>query len=238
MVSDPTHFRIYANVMHTMTTGRPATEHTWGMPPFEYLAKNPAYAQVFNDAMTSFSASIGSAAIEAYDFGGIGTLVDVAGGHGEILSLILKAHPHMRGIVCDLRHVVEGATPRIKEAALSDRMQAIPCDFFDSVPAGGDAYIMKHILHDWYDDKASAILRNIAKAMGPKKGKVILLESVISPGNTPDLGKFIDIEMMLFPGGKERSEAEFRALFAGAGFTLTRVVPTRSPVCVIEAVRD
>jgi hypothetical protein len=238
MVSDPTHFQIYANVMHSMKTGRPATEYTWGMPPFEYLARNPAYAKVFNDAMTSFSAPIGNAALEAYDFSGIGTLVDVAGGHGEILMLILKAHPTMRGIVCDLEHVVEGATPRIAAAGLSDRMRAVPCDFFASIPDGGDAYIMKHILHDWYDDKASVILKNIARAMGPKKGKVILLESVIAAGNAPDLGKFIDIEMMLFPGGKERTEAEFGALFASAGFTLTKVVPTRSPVCVIEAVRN
>ena len=146
-------------------------------------------------------------------------LVDVAGGHGEILMTILKANPAMKGIVCDIAHVVEGAKPRIASAGLADRMQALPCDFFESVPAGGDAYVMKHIIHDWYDDKASLILKTIAKAMGATKGKVILLESVVAAGSTPDFGKFLDIEMLLFPGGRERTEAEFRSLFDGAGFT-------------------
>ena len=236
-ISDPTHFQIYANIMHSMKTGRPASEFTFGMPPFEYLATHPDYSKTFNDAMTAFSAPIGNAALEAYDFGGIGTLVDVAGGHGEILMMILKAHPQMRGIVCDLDHVVDGAKPRIAAAGLSDRMQAVPCDFFKAVPEGGDAYIMKHILHDWYDDDASLILKNIAKAMGPRKGRVILLEAVIASGGEPDFGKSLDIEMMLFPGDKERTAEEYTALFASAGFSLTRVVPTKSPVSVIEAIR-
>jgi hypothetical protein len=115
-------------------------------------------------------------------------------------------------------------------------MQAVECDFFASVPEG-DAYIMKHILHDWYDDKATVILKNIAKAMGNKKGRVILLESVIPAGPQPDFGKFLDIEMLLFPGGKERTAEEFKALFASAGFSLTKIVPTKSPVSVIEAIR-
>ena len=234
---DPFHYRVYANIMDSMKTGTPASETTLGMPMFKYLESDPAYSKTFNDAMTALSAPVAGAALEAYDFSGIGTLVDVAGGHGEVLKSILTANPAMRGIVCDLSHVVEGAKPRIAGAGLSDRMQAVPCDFFQSVPEGGDAYIMKHIIHDWYDDKASLILRNIAKAMGAKKGKVILLEAVIAPGGAPDFGKFIDIEMLLFPGGRERTEEEFRALFAGAGFALTKIVPTKSPASVIEAVR-
>ena len=234
---DPMHYRIYANIMHSMKTGKPAADATLGMPVFEYLAKDEAYSQVFNDAMTALSAPVASAAIEAYDFSGIGTLVDVAGGHGELLMSILKANPKVRGIVTDLGHVVEGAMPRIVEAGLSDRMLAVRCDFFQSVPEGGDAYIMKHIIHDWDDERAGIILKNIAKAMGAKKGRVILLESVIPPGNTPDLGKFIDIEMLLFPGGRERTEAEFRTLFERAGFSLTKVVPMKSPLSLIEAAR-
>jgi hypothetical protein len=150
---------------------------------------------------------------------------------------ILKANPGVRGIVTDLGHVVEGARPRIAAAGLGDRMQAVPCDFFQSVPEGGDAYIMKHIIHDWDDARATVILKNIAKAMGPKKGKVILLECVVAPGPVPDLGKFIDIEMLLFPGGRERTADEFRALLAGAGFEMTKVVPMKSPLSVVEAVR-
>jgi hypothetical protein len=150
---------------------------------------------------------------------------------------ILKANPNVRGILADLGHVVDGAKPRIASAGLSGRMQAVACDFFKAVPEGGDAYIMKHIIHDWDDERASVILKNIATAMGTKKGKVILLESVIAAGGTPDLGKFIDIEMLLFPGGRERTADEFKSLFERSGFHLTKVVPTKSPLSVIEAVR-
>jgi len=234
---DPFHYRIFANIMDAVKTGIPASQTTLGMPVFKYLEGDQAYSKIFNDAMTALSAPVAGAALEAYDFSGIGTLVDVAGGHGELLMSILKAHPRMRGIVCDLEHVIAGARPRIAAAGLSDRLQAAACDFFTSVPEGGDAYIMKNIIHDWYDDKARLILHTIAKAMGGKKGKVILLEPVVASTGGPDFAKFIDIEMLMFPGGKERTAEEFSALFASAGFALTKIVPTKSPLLVIEAVR-
>jgi hypothetical protein len=234
---DPFHFRTYANLLDSVTTGKPAVDTTVGMPVFEYLAKNPDYSKVFNDAMTALSAPVIAAALEAYDFGQIGVLVDVAGGHGEVLLSILKKHANIRGVLTDVGHVIDGAKPRIAAAGLADRCQAVPCDFFRAVPEGGDAYIMKHIIHDWDDGRATTILKNIASAMGAKRGKVILLESVIAAGSAPDFGKFLDIEMLAMPGGRERSADEFRALFAGAGFELTRVVPTKSPLSVVEAVR-
>jgi hypothetical protein len=234
---DPFHFRTYANLLDSVTTGKPAVDTTVGMPVFEYLAKNPDYSKVFNDAMTALSAPVIAAALEAYDFGQIGVLVDVAGGHGEVLLSILKKHANVRGVLTDVGHVIDGAKPRIAAAGLADRCQAVPCDFFQAVPEGGDAYIMKHIIHDWDDGRATTILKNIASAMGAKRGKVILLESVIAAGSAPDFGKFLDIEMLAMPGGRERSADEFRALFAGAGFELTRVVPTKSPLSVVEAVR-
>jgi hypothetical protein len=235
---DPFHFKVYADLMDSVMTGKPAVDVTFGMPVFEYLAKNPDYSKVFNEAMTALSAPVIGAALEAYDFGGIGLLVDVAGGHGEVLMSILKKYPKLRGVLTDVGHVIDGAKPRIASAGLADRCQAVPCDFFASVPEGGDAYIMKHIIHDWDDARATVILRNIGKAMGAKRGKVILLDSVIAAGAAPDFGKFIDIEMLALPGGKERSADEFRALFAGAGFELTRIVPTKSPLSVVEAVRQ
>jgi hypothetical protein len=235
---DPMHYKIYGNVMHSLSTGSPAADFTLGMPFFQHLEQDQAYSQVFNDAMTAMSAPVAGAAIEVYDFSGIGLLVDVAGGHGEVLMSILRACPSVKGIVADLAHVVEGAKSRIASAGLSDRMQAVACDFFQSVPAGGDAYIMKHIIHDWDDARASTILKHIATAMGTKKGKVILLESVIAAGNTPDFGKVIDIEMLLFPGGRERTADEFKSLFERSGFHMTKVVPTKSPLSVIEAVRS
>jgi len=233
---DPFHFRVYADLMHSVMTGKPAAEKTLGMPIFEYLAKNPAYSAVFNDAMTALSAPVVGAAIDAYDFSAIGTLVDVAGGHGEVLMSILKACPNMKGILADVGHVIEGAKPRIAAAGLSSRCEAVAIDFFKSVPAGGDAYIMKHIIHDWDDERASIILRNIATAMGDKRGKVILLEAVIRDAG-PDLGKLIDIEMLAMPGGRERSADEFKALFARSGFEVMRIVPTKSPLSVVEAIR-
>jgi hypothetical protein len=234
---DPLHLRVYANLMDSIMTGKPAVETTVGMPVFEYLAKNPEYSKVFNDAMTALSAPVIGAALEAYDFGQFGTIVDVAGGHGEVLMSILKKHPGVHGVLTDVGHVIEGARPRIASAGLGQRCQAVPCDFFQAVPEGGDAYVMKHIIHDWDDARATTILKNIAAAMGPKRGKVVLLESIIAAGDGPDFGKFLDIEMLTWPGGRERSESEFRTLFAGAGFELTKIVPTKSPLSVVEAVR-
>jgi len=237
-ICDPFHFKVYADLEVSLKTGRPAGEKTVGMPVFQYFGSNKEYSEIFNRAMTNLSAAVVPAALEAYDFSTIGTLVDVAGGHGELLMSILRAHPKMRGILMDLDHVVEGAKPRLAGAGLGDRMQAVAGDFFRAVPAGGDAYIMKHIIHDWDDERAGIILRNIHAALGSKGGKVILLEGVIAPGSEPGMGKIMDIEMMAFPGGRERTEQDFRALFSGAGFELVSITPTKSPVCVIEARRN
>jgi hypothetical protein len=234
---DPLHFRVYANLMDSVRTGRPAAETTLGMPVFEYLAQHPDYSEVFNDAMTALSAPVAGAAIEAYDFSQYRLIVDVAGGHGEVLTSILEACPDTRGVLAEVGHVVEGARRRIARAGLSDRCEAVECDFFKAVPSGGDAYVMKHIIHDWDDARASVILQNIGTAMGSRHGTVILLESVIQSGPGPDLGKSIDIEMLLWPGGRERTAEEFMTLFDGSGFELTKIVPTKSPLSVIEARR-
>ena len=232
-IGDPFHFNVYAELAHSLKTGKPAGDRAVGMPVFEYFAKNPGYSEVFNRAMTNLSAAVVPATLEAYDFSGIGTLVDVAGGHGELLMSIMKANPKMRGILMDLGHVVEGAKPRVAAAGLADRVQLVAGDFFKEVPAGGDAYIMKHIIHDWDDERATTILKNIHKAISGKNGKVILLEGIVS--NEPGFSKTMDIEMMALPGGRERTVDEFKALFAGAGFELANIVPTKSPTNVIEA---
>jgi hypothetical protein len=232
-MADPFHLKVYADAMHSVMTGQPAVEKTVGMPVFEYFPTDPALSERFNNAMTAFSASVVPAALEAYDFSGIGTLVDVAGGHGQVLTSILQAYPGMKGVLSDLEHVLAGATPRIRALGLTDRCRTEVIDFFKAVPAGGDAYVMKHIIHDWDDERAIVILNNIRSAMNPG-GRVILLDSVLQPANQPDFGKIIDLEMLLMPGGRERTEEEFRVLFARAGFRLTRIVPTKSPLSVIE----
>jgi hypothetical protein len=234
-ITSPFHFRVYAEMMHSVRTGQPAAEKVTGMPVFEYLPRDPELSETFNNAMTSFSNQVIPAALEAYDFGGIDLLVDVAGGHGAVLTAILQKYPTMRGVLFDLDHVIAGARQRIADVGLSDRIRTEAGNFFTKVTPGADAYIMKHIIHDWDDDRALRILENIQIAMSAKRGRVILLESVIPPGNAPDLGKIIDLEMLLMPGGKERTAEEFEKLFAQAGFQLTKIVPTKSPLSVIEA---
>lgn len=234
-IADPLHMRVYADAIESLRTGKPAAEKTLGKPLFEWFAEHPEYSSTFNSAMTNMSAAILPAVLEAYDFGDIGLLVDVAGGHGQVLRSILRKYPAMRGILMDLDHVLAGAKPYIEADGVADRCQTVAGDFFKAVPPGGDAYVMKHIIHDWDDERAAQILRSIHTAMGSKHGKVILLEGVLAPGNEPGLGKIMDLEMLLLPGGRERSAEEFRGLFDRAGFDLVRIVPTTSPVCVIEA---
>src|SRR6266540_2711632 len=176
------------------------------------------------------------AVLEAYGFSGVDKLVDVAGGTGRLISAILAAHPRMRGVLFDLPHVIAEAGPLLDAAGVRDRCETSTGDFFRSVPEGGDAYVMKWIIHDWDDEKSTAILKNIHRAMD-KNGKLLLIEMVVSEGNQPDLSKFLDLEMMVMTGGRERTEAEFNSLLAASGFELTRVIRTTSPVCVIEAVR-
>jgi O-methyltransferase domain/Dimerisation domain len=236
-MGDPLHFRVYAEMMHPVKTGQTAFEHLMGKPIFEYFPTDPAESEVFNDAMTCFSGMTLPATLEAYDFSGIGTLMDVAGGHGALLRAILHKYPGMRGIVTDLKHVIERAKRLPENQAIAHRCEFVHSDFFASVPSHADAIIMKHIIHDWDDHEAKLILRNCRKELSEKPdAKILLVEPVISPGNSPELGKFMDLEMMVLPGGRERTEEEFARLFAAAGLRLTRVVRTKSPVCVVEGV--
>jgi hypothetical protein len=235
-ITSPLHFRVYAEMLHSVTTGQPAVEKVTGMPVFEFFPNNPDYSALFNNAMTAFSAVVVPAVLEAYDFTGIDTLVDVAGGHGQVLTSILQKHPAMRGILFDLDHVIAGAGPLLQASGVAARVRTESGDFFKAVPSGGDAYIMKHIIHDWDDDQALAILRNIrAQLAGKPEGRVILVESVVPADNSPNFGKLIDLEMMMMPGGRERTEAEFKSLFERAGFARMRVVPTHAPLWVVEA---
>jgi hypothetical protein len=235
-MTDPFHFRVYSEMRHSVTTGQPAVEKVTGMPVFEYFARDPKLSAVFNNAMTSWSVPTVAAALAKYDFSGIRVLVDVAGGHGHVLTAVLRQYPAMRGILFDLDHVIAGAASLIEASGVRDRVETAPGDFFEAVPPGGDAYIMKNIIHDWDDDRAIAILTNIRTAFADRRdGRVVLLEAVIPPGNQPDFGKLIDLEMMLMPGGRERTAEEFASLFDRAGFELARIVPTDSPLSVVEA---
>ncbi len=231
------HFELFPEMMHSLKTGETVVEKVYNVSCFEYLEQNKAISDIFNDAMTDFSAVVIPAALEAYDFGYLNgkTLIDIAGGHGKVLTEILLKYPAIHGKLFDLEHVVNGAKPRIEALGLTGRCAVCSGDFFKEVPTA-DAYVMKNIIHDWDDAKATTILKNIHRA-SPADARVILLEVVIAPGNAPNAGKWLDLEMLLIPGGKERTEEEYRALFAGAGFRVTKFVPTKSPMSVIEAVK-
>jgi hypothetical protein len=227
-------WRAWGHLLESVQTGRPAFDSVFGEPLFDYLRKHPDESAVFNEGMTGFSSSIAPAVAEAYNFSGFKTVVDVGGGHGVLLNTILQAYPGVNGIVFDSPHVVVGAEDAIHEAGLTGRCRAVGGDFFESVPADGDAYLMKHIIHDWPDDRATTILRNCRKGVNPG-GKLLLVELVIAPGNAADFGKVVDLEMLAIASGKERTELEYRQLLAGAGWRLTRALPTKSPTQIVEA---
>jgi hypothetical protein len=227
-------WRPWGQLLDTLRTGRTAFDSVFGEPMFDYLSKHKGESAVFNEGMTGFSSNVAPAVAEAYDFAQFKTVVDVGGGHGVLLNTILQAHEGLNGIVFDSRHVVVGAEDAIREAGLGRRCRAVGGDFFDCVPAGGDAYIMKHIIHDWPDDRATTILRNCRKAVN-SDGKLLIMERVIPPGNDADFGKVLDLEMLVTASGRERTEVEYRQLLAGAGWRLTRVLPTKTSPHIVEA---
>ena len=234
-VCDPWSWKPWGDLAGCARTGEPAFERVFGEGAFDYLGKHPDEAATFNEGMTGFSQQASAAVLKAYDFAPFNTIVDVGGGHGALLCAILRANVKARGVVFDAPQVVAGATEPIKAAGLADRCRAEGGDFFKSVPAGGDLYVLKHIVHDWNDAKATQILRCVRAAI-PSTGRLLLVELVVPPGFAPGFAPILDLEMMVLCDGKERTEEEYRALLAGAGFRLTRVVPTEGPHGLVEAV--
>lgn len=229
------HFwRTWQDLLYSVRTGRPAYDHVHGMGLFDYFSRNPDTGQVFDEAMTNFSATEIPAIAAGYDFSAIRKLVDVAGGHASLLCAILRANPTIEGVLFDMPMVIEGARNAIVGEGLAGRCEVVGGDFFQSVPSGGDAYMMKHIIHDWDNGRSIQILKNCRSAM-TRDGRVLIIETVIQPGNQPDFFKLLDVAMLTI-SGRERTEEEFRSLLEQAGFRLRRVVPTQSPVAVIEGV--
>jgi hypothetical protein len=235
MVGMPPTWEAWREMLHSVKTGESAFEYVHGQNGFQYFSAHAEEAALFDAAMVGFSQGAIPTLLTSYDFAPFGTIIDVAGGRGHVLAAILKANPRTRGILFDMPHVVEGAKQHLAAEGVADRCEVVAGDFFRSVPAGGDAYLLKHIIHDWDDPRCEAILRSCRQAIA-KTGKLLVMEMLIPPGNHPFFGKLLDLEMLvLTSGGKERTEAEYRALFGRAGFDLARVVPTQSPVSVLEA---
>lgn len=230
-------WRPWGKLAYSVETGMPAFDQVFNEPIFEHFAKNPGVSAVFDDAMTSISYTEARATSDAYDFKGIKTLMDVAGGHGLLLATILLRRKMMRGVLFDLPHVAAGAAATFTRAAISGRVRIETGDFFKELPSGADAIMLKHILHDWDDESATRILQACHRALG-QEGKVLIVDPVVPPRNTPHYGKLLDLEMLvLTPRGRERTKREFEKLLRGAGFRLSRVIPTSTPLSIVEAVR-
>jgi SAM-dependent methyltransferase len=226
---------------YCVQTGEPAfRRNSPDADPFSQIAQNPEQAKVFDEAMATFAPVTAAAVTAAYDFSRFSKLVDVGGGNGALLTGILKASPNLRGIVFDLPHVADKARNKIAEDGLQSRCEAIGGDFFKGVPSGADAYIIKHVIHDWNDQRAVAILKNIHRAMR-RDGELLIVEGVYPPRiDQSDISRGAaanDVNMLVCTGGRQRSEVEFRSLCEAAGFSLTRIVPTPAQLSVIEGLR-
>jgi hypothetical protein len=228
------HYRAWGELLYSVQTGKTSFEQIFGEPVFDFLSEHPEKAKIFDEAMTGIHGSETQLMLDAYDFSGIGTLIDVGGGNGSLLCAVLKKYPAMKGILYDLPGVVGRAKHSIKEAGMAERCQTIGGNFFEKVPPGGDAYLMRHIIHDWNDDQCRQILGNFHKVMTPA-ARLLIIENVIPPGDQPCFGKFLDLTMLVIPGGKERTAEEYRELLASAEFALTRIVGSAAEISVIEA---
>jgi hypothetical protein len=230
-----TSWRAAGGLLHTVRTGEPAFTHVHGVDFFAYYRQHPDEGARFDQLMAAATAPQARAVAAAYDFAPFGTIVDVGGGQGALLLAILATSPRPRGIVFDQPVVAEGARQVIAAAGLADRCEAVGGDFFAGVPAGGDVYLLKYILHDWDDARCVAILRHCRRAMRDD-GRLLVVEQLIPPGNAPSFAKTIDISMLINLTGRERPEAEYKTLLAAAGFRLTRAAPAQGELHILEGI--
>jgi len=218
----------WGDLLYSVQTGKPAFDRIFGMEFDTYLAQHQEAADLFQSFMQVATAEEALAVAPIYDFSGMTTVVDVGGGRGALLGAILQANAHLRGVLFEAPHIIASARPTLDAQGVAERCQFISGDFFETLPAGGDAYILKWILVSWDDDQAVAILQNCHRAMGAN-GKVLVVERIIPTGNEPFYGKLADLNLLVLYRGHHRTEAEYRTLFARAGFTLSRILPTDSP---------
>jgi hypothetical protein len=230
------HRDAWAALEYSVATGQPAFDHVFGTSNWEYRATRPQANAIFNAVMTSNSRRDIPGLVAAYGFSAFNTVVDVGGGQGALIAAILRTKATMRGILFDQPHVVADAIPVLAAAGVADRCEIVSGSFFETLPAGADAYVLRHIIHDWDDEECVAILGRCHSAM-PDHGKLLIIDGVIQPANRPDPAKLSDINMLVMQSGRERTESEFKALLARAGFTLTTVYATAGPNSIIEGVR-
>jgi O-methyltransferase domain/Dimerisation domain len=227
-------WRSWGNLTNAVRDGENAFRSVHGTDVWEWRAAHPEESAIFDEAMRSLTGAGNSAILDAYDFGRFGTVVDVAGGNGTLLAALLAAYPHVRGTLFDQEHVVSGAEPVLKAAGVLDRCEVVAGSFFSSVPEGGDAYVLKSIIHDWEDEESVAILRTCREAMG-SQAVLLVIERDLGPPNESAVAKLSDLNMFVMPGGRERTIDEYGALLDRAGLRLDGAHPTTTGHLVIEA---
>jgi O-methyltransferase domain/Dimerisation domain len=236
LLGEPWFRSAWDNLLHSIRTGNAAFENVHGAEFWAYVGRDPDANALFNTAITGVSLIKANATVEAYDFSEVGVVVDVGGGHGTLLAVILAGHPKIRGVLFDLPHVVEGASAVLGAAGVvADRCEIVGGSFFEAVPAGGDAYVLSSVIHDWDDESSVRILQTCRRSMG-EGAKLLVVEQVVPIGNEYHSSKFDDINMLVLFRGRERTAEEFRRLLITGGFTLSRILPTSSQWSVLEAV--
>jgi O-methyltransferase domain len=226
-------FASWAGLEHAVRTGQPGFNKIYGKPIFDYVGEHPDLGPILDAAMSSFHGYETAAMLDVCDFSGVRLLADVGGGNGSLIGAVLQRYPRMRGLLFDLGHVAARARQSLKEQGLSDRCEVLEGSFFETIPAGADAYLLRHIIHDWTDEQCLQILSHCRKVI-PTEGRLFIVECVVPTGNDRSISKDFDITMMNFPGGLERTEAQFRALLARAGFELSSITPTATMVSIVE----
>jgi hypothetical protein len=226
-------FAAWSGLEHAVRTGQPGFDKIYGKPVFDYVAEHPDLGPILDAGMSSIHGYETGAMLDIYDFNGVRVLADIGGGNGSLLGAVLERYPQMRGMLFDRGHVAERARRSLGERGLSDRCEVLEGSFFESVPAGADAYLFRHILHDWTDAQCLQILGHCRKVI-PEQGRLLVVECIVPAGNGRSISKEFDINMMNFPGGLERTEVQFRALFANAGFELSSITPTATMVSIAE----
>ena len=229
------HYGAWGKLTDCVRTGETGMKHAYGKEIWDYYRENERHAKNFDQFMVDFSEGVNAALLKGYDFGSIEHLIDVGGGHGGVIAAILRQYPKLHGTLFDQPYVVEGAKRNLELHGVSRRCDRVGGNFFESVPAGADGYIMKFIIHDWDDAKSLTILSNIRRGI-TADGKLLIVDVVVPEGNGADWGKLMDVNMLVMTGGLERTERQFKELLAKAGFKLTRVVPTECPLSIVEAV--
>ncbi|TIV98937.1 MAG: methyltransferase [Mesorhizobium sp.] len=235
MLGEEMLWRPWGDLHHAVQTGEAAFAHVFGDGLYDYLEAHPAAAAIFDAAITDRARQENKAVVDAYDWWPE-TIVDVGGGQGSLLTMILAHAPNARGVLFEMPHVADGAKKMIERTGLGSRCAVVNGDFFQSVPTAGDLYLMRRVVHGWSDESATVILRNCRKAM-THHGRLLIVEHVLAQGNAPSWGKMLDLQqLVLSAGGRERTEKEFAHLLAAAGFKLERVISTSSTASLIEAV--